>query len=91
MAMNPMKRKSRVSFLLGMLITMLLAGGVIAFLIFQMRDIQDKIAYAESGSVYVLSEDVKSSCPPCLLHLVKFVPPCSYMGDYFWRNLVNHH
>lgn len=60
MAMNPMKRKSRVSFLLGMLITTLLAGGVIAFLIFQMRDIQDKMAYAESGSVYVLSEDVKS-------------------------------
>ena len=60
MAMNPMQRKSKNSFLLGMLVTMILAGGAIAFLIFQMKDINEKMAYAESGSVYVLSQDVKS-------------------------------
>ena len=60
MAMNPMQRKSKNSFLLGMLLTMILAGGVIAFLIYQMNDINERMAYAESGSVYVLSRDVKS-------------------------------
>lgn len=60
MAMNPMQRKSKNSFLLGMLVTMILAGGVMAFLIFQMKEINKKMAYAESGSVYVLSQDVKS-------------------------------
>lgn len=60
MAMNPMQRKSKNSFLLGMLVTMILAGGVMAFLIFRMNEINKKMAYSESGSVYVLSQDVKS-------------------------------
>lgn len=60
MAVNPMQRKSRNSFLLGMLLTMILAGGAIAFLIFQMNDINEQMEYAQSGQVYVLSSDVKS-------------------------------
>lgn len=60
MAINPMQRKSRNSFLLGMLLTMILAGGAIAFLIYQMQDIQKQMDYVQSGSVYVLANDVKS-------------------------------
>lgn len=60
MSMNPMQRKSRNSFLLGMLITMVLAGGVIGFLIYRMNQINDDMTYAQSGSVYVLSQNVKS-------------------------------
>lgn len=60
MATNPMKRKSRNMFLLGMLITMILAGGVIAFLIMQMNKINEEMAYVQSGSVSVLTRDVKS-------------------------------
>ena len=60
MAINPMQRKSRNSFLLGMLLTMILAGGAIAFLIMQMNEINQQMEYAQSGQVYVLTTDVKS-------------------------------
>ena len=38
MASNPMQRKARNSFLLGMLVMLLIAGAVIAFLIMQLMD-----------------------------------------------------
>ena len=60
MALNPMQRKSRNSFLLGMLITLILAGAGIGFLIYQMNIMTDKLKFAESGVAYVLAEDVKS-------------------------------
>ena len=40
MAMNPMQRKSRNSFLLGMVLTLLMASAVIGFLIFQIIQLQ---------------------------------------------------
>ena len=38
MATNPMQRKARNSFLLGMLVMLLIAGAIIAFLIMQLMD-----------------------------------------------------
>lgn len=60
MAINPMQRKSRNSFLLGMLIAMILAGGAIAFLIMQLNETNEQMAHAQSGQIYVLNTDVKS-------------------------------
>lgn len=60
MAVSPMQRKSRNSFLLGMLITLLLAGGVIGFLIYQMGQLQNTLAVKEGKTGYVLTADLKS-------------------------------
>lgn len=60
MAINPMQRKSRNSFLLGMLITMILAGGAIAFLIMELNKVNEEMVYAQSGEIYVLNTDVTS-------------------------------
>ena len=61
MAVNPMQRKSRISFLLGMIITLLITGVIIVFLFFQLRQKNEELQ-AEIGakqSVYVLNQDVK--------------------------------
>ena len=42
MATNPMQRKARNSFLGGMLITLIITGAIIAFLIIQLMDIKKK-------------------------------------------------
>ena len=62
MATNPMQRKARNSFLLGMLVMLLISGVVIALLIMQLmnRIQEDNEALANSVNVYVLKEDVKS-------------------------------
>lgn len=60
MAMNPMQKKARTSFLLGMLLTLVITGLVIGALILQlskMKQEQNSIKYQE---VYVLTEDVTS-------------------------------
>ena len=60
MAMNPMQKKARTSFLLGMFLTLIIASIIIGFLILQiskMKEEQNAIVYY---SVYVLSTDVKS-------------------------------
>ena len=62
MATNPMQRKSRNSFLLGMLITLIITGLIIAFLAIQLLNIkktQQKEA-TSSKKVYILSQDIKS-------------------------------
>ena len=38
MATNPMQRKARNSFLLGIVVTLLITGAVIAFLILQLKN-----------------------------------------------------
>lgn len=61
MAVNPMQRKSRISFLLGMIITLLITGIVIVFLFLQLRQKNEELQ-AEIGQkrqVYVLNQDVK--------------------------------
>ncbi len=62
MASNPMQRKARNSFLLGVIITLLIAGVIVALLFVQLKQKTEQLQ-AEVNSkrnVYVLSEDVKS-------------------------------
>ena len=62
MASNPMQRKARNSFLLGMIITLLIAGVIIALLFVQLKQKSDQLK-AEANAkrnVYVLNQDVKS-------------------------------
>lgn len=62
MATNPMQRKARNSFLLGMLVMLLIAGAIIALLLMQLmeKDKKEKIDLQNSVSAYVLNKDVKS-------------------------------
>ena len=62
MASNPMQRKARNSFLLGVFITMIIAAIVIGFLLWKMyKDKQEKeIIESAKVTVYVLSQDVTS-------------------------------
>ena len=62
MASNPMQRKARNAFLLGMLVTIIIAGIAIAFLFMQIKNKDDQIQTlnAEKTSVFVLSNDVKA-------------------------------
>ena len=62
MAVNPMQRKSRNSFLLGMIITLLITGIIIVMLFLQLKK-KEEALQAEIGAkrlVYVLNDDVKS-------------------------------
>ena len=58
MATNPMQRKARNSFLLGMLVMLVIAGLVIALLFMQL--LQSKKEEAAKLKVYVLNRDVRS-------------------------------
>ncbi len=62
MASNPMQRKARVSFLMGMFITLLITGAVIVILFMMlMKNKQEENAEKQAQvSVYVLNADVKS-------------------------------
>lgn len=62
MATNPMQRKARNSFLLGMLVMLLISGIVIAFLFIQLKTKMDKEKAELQASVqaYVLNQDVSS-------------------------------
>lgn len=62
MATNPMKRKSKISFLMGVLVTLLFAAVAIAFLLIQLKEYKEKEAEekAKSVKVYVLKQDIKS-------------------------------
>ena len=62
MAVNPMQRKARLSFLLGMILTLIITGIVIALLILKTNDLQKTIDDSNKSrvSVLVLNTDVKS-------------------------------
>ena len=62
MAKNPMQRKAQNSFLLGMLITLLITGAIIALLILQLTKLTkaQKEAEANLKTVYVITQDIKS-------------------------------
>ena len=62
MATNPMQRKARNSFLLGMVITLLITGTIIGLLVYSLIQIKKKEAeeLAASVKVCVLKQDVKS-------------------------------
>lgn len=62
MASNPMQRKSRNSFLLGIIVTLLITGVIIAFLFLQLKQKNDQIKAEEAAKkmVYTLTQDVKA-------------------------------
>lgn len=60
MAMNPMQRKARISFLLGVLATLVITGIVIGYLFWQLNEYKKKEAAIVYKTVCVLSDDVKS-------------------------------
>lgn len=62
MAMNPMQRKSRNSFLLGMVVTLLITSVIIAILFLQVTKLKDEADKLEKSYVtaYVLKTNVES-------------------------------
>ncbi len=62
MAMNPMQRKSRNSFLLGMVVTLLITSVIIAILFLQVTKLKDEADKLEKSYVtaYVLNTNIKS-------------------------------
>lgn len=62
MAKNPMQRKAQNSFLLGILITLLITGIIIAVLILQLTNLtrEQKEQEANLRSVYVVAQDIAS-------------------------------
>ena len=62
MAINPMQRKSRNSFLLGMFIMLLVTGIIIAVLLVQITNMKEEEQQREQSkvTVYTLAQDVKS-------------------------------
>lgn len=60
MAMNPMQKKARTSFLLGMFLTLILTGIVIVILILQLAKIKKEQAAIIYNQVYVVSQATTS-------------------------------
>jgi hypothetical protein len=62
MAMNPMQRKANNYLLIGVLVTLLITGSIIALLIMQLNKLDNQIKKEANNkqSVYVLSADIKS-------------------------------
>lgn len=62
MAVNPMQRKARQSFLLGMLLMLLIAAIVVGILFMQLMNYKNEKDATEAASktVYVLKNDIKS-------------------------------
>lgn len=62
MASNPMQRKTRNSFLLGMIITLLITGAIIIILFLQLKQKNDELNAELNAKVkvYTLTQDVKS-------------------------------
>lgn len=63
MVSNPMQRKARNSFLLGMIVTLLIAGVIMALLFVQLKQKTDELKAEVNAkrNVYVLNQDVKSA------------------------------
>lgn len=62
MASNPMQRKSRNSFLLGIIVTLLITGVIIAILFLQLKQKNDELnaELAAKKTVYTLTQNVKA-------------------------------
>lgn len=60
MAMNPMQRKARISFLLGMFLTLIITGAIIGFLIFSLAKMKEEEKKKVFSQVYVVSQDIPS-------------------------------
>lgn len=62
MASNPMKTKSRNSFLLGIIVTLLITGAIIALLLLMLKQKDEELKALEEARVeiYTLKKDVKA-------------------------------
>lgn len=62
MASNPMQRKTRNSFLLGVIVTLLIASIIIGFLFMQLKQKTEELntEIQAKKNIYVLTQDVKS-------------------------------
>ena len=60
MAMNPMQKKARTSFLLGMFLTLLITGIIIGILIYMLGQEKSKQTSITYKQVYVVSKEIKS-------------------------------
>ena len=62
MTSNPMQRKSRNSFLLGIIVTLLITGVIIAVLLLMLKQKNDELQEEISSkrNIYTLAEDVKA-------------------------------
>ena len=62
MASNPMQRKSRISFILGMIVALLIASAVVALLFMRIKSQNEEISKLNAlmTKVYVLNQNVKS-------------------------------
>ena len=62
MATNPMQRKARNSFLLGMLLMLIITGAIIAFLILQLTNMKKEEQELEASyvTIYTLNRNVES-------------------------------
>lgn len=62
MATNPMRRQAKNSFLLGMVITLLIAAVIVGFLFMKIQNLNNQIKeeQGETKFVYVLNQDIKS-------------------------------
>ena len=62
MASNPMKTKSRNSFLLGIIVTLLITGAIIAILLLALKQKDEEIKSLEEAKVqiYTLNQNVKA-------------------------------
>ena len=62
MAMNPMQRKANNYLLIGVLVTLLITGSIIAMLFIQLNKLQTQIKTQEANSknVYVVSKNINS-------------------------------
>ena len=62
MAMNPMQRKANNYLLIGVLVTLLITGSIIAFLFYQLNTLQKEKQARESSlkQVYVIATDIAS-------------------------------
>lgn len=65
MASNPMQRKARLSFLIGVLVTLLVTGIIIGFLVVTLANQVKEQKEAEQNKVkaYVLTKDIKAGQP----------------------------
>ena len=63
MASNPMQRKSRNSFLLGIILTLIITGAIIGLLFAQLKQKNDELKAIEEAKVrvYTLAQDVKAA------------------------------
>lgn len=73
MAINPMQRKARQSFLMGMLLMLVISGIVIALLFMQIMNMkeEDNQTAAASKTVYTLQNDIKSGQTITMNDLIK--------------------